>query len=57
MRAHRDRYRKFWRMAEGAVDCAMLGLPIEHGVRLARPPRRDLTERRANVHAAPAARC
>jgi DNA polymerase-1 len=26
--AHRDRYRKFWRMAEGAVDCAMLGLPI-----------------------------
>jgi DNA polymerase I len=26
--AHKDRYRKFWRMAEGAVDCAMLGLPI-----------------------------
>ena len=26
--AHKDRYRKFWRMADGAVDCAMLGLPI-----------------------------
>lgn len=28
IRAHKDRYRKFWRMAESAVDCAMLGLPI-----------------------------
>ena len=28
IRAHKDRYRKFWRMAEGAADCAMLGLPI-----------------------------
>jgi DNA polymerase-1 len=28
IRAHKDRYRKFWRMVEGAVDCAMLGLPI-----------------------------
>ena len=28
MREHRDRYRKFWRMAEGAVDCAMLGMPM-----------------------------
>jgi DNA polymerase I len=26
--AHKDRYRAFWRMADGAVDCAMLGLPI-----------------------------
>ena len=28
MRAHQDRYRKFWKMADSAVDCAMLGLPI-----------------------------
>jgi DNA polymerase I len=28
IRAHKDRYRKFWKMAEGAADCAMLGLPI-----------------------------
>ena len=26
--AHHDRYRKFWRMADGAVDCAMMGMPI-----------------------------
>ena len=28
IRAHKDRYRKFWKMADSAVDCAMLGLPI-----------------------------
>ena len=28
VRAHKDRYRKFWRMAEGAVDCAMQGRPL-----------------------------
>jgi DNA polymerase family A len=28
IRAHKDRYRKLWQMAESAVDCAMLGLPI-----------------------------
>jgi DNA polymerase I len=25
VRAHKDRYRQFWRMADGAVDCAMQG--------------------------------
>jgi DNA polymerase I len=28
IRSHKARYRKFWAMAEGAMDCAMLGLPI-----------------------------
>ena len=26
--AHKDRYRKFWRMADSVVNCAMLGLPV-----------------------------
>ena len=28
VRAHKDRYRQFWRMAEGAVDCTMQGRPL-----------------------------
>jgi DNA polymerase-1 len=28
LRAHRNRYRKFWRMADGAVACAMQGRPL-----------------------------
>ena len=28
IRAHQDRYPKFWRMADSAVACAMQGQPI-----------------------------
>ena len=28
LRAHRDRYRKFWIMADAAIDCAMQGHPL-----------------------------
>ena len=28
VRAHKDRYRKFWKMADGAVDCTMQGRPL-----------------------------
>jgi DNA polymerase-1 len=28
LHAHRDRYRKFWKMVDGAVACAMQGRPL-----------------------------
>ena len=42
LRAHRETYKVFWKWSDAAVDYAMLGRTITHGVRLAYSRRRKI---------------